>query len=146
MEKRFENFTISVLRLNKLIQKIKLYEMRDYDLKAIHVMCIYYISEHPNGITASELARFTYEDKAAISRALNLMGKKGYVVYDVNKYNAPIHLTEEGKKLATFIADRSNYAVEAGGRTFSEEERLTFYKVIGEICTNLDEYYAGLKK
>ena len=70
MEKIFEHFTISILKLNKLVQKIKQYEMQEYDLKAIHVMCGYYLNEHPEGLTSSELVKLTLEDKAAISREL----------------------------------------------------------------------------
>ena len=40
MDDRFENFTVTVLKLGKLVQKIKLFEMESYGLKAIHVMCI----------------------------------------------------------------------------------------------------------
>ncbi|MGN1373278.1 MAG: hypothetical protein ACI4VK_04450 [Candidatus Coproplasma sp.] len=40
MEKIFEQFTITVLKLNKLVQKIKTCEMSDYGLKTIHVMCV----------------------------------------------------------------------------------------------------------
>ena len=50
MEKIFENFTTNVLRMNKYVNKIKTYEMKEYGLKAIHVMCIYYLSENPNGL------------------------------------------------------------------------------------------------
>ena len=77
MQNRFENFTIGVLKLNKLVQRIKLLEMDDYGLKAIHVMCIYYAACRP--VTAGELARLTLEDKAAISRALSLLKQNGYL-------------------------------------------------------------------
>ena len=41
MEKIFENFTVNILKLNKLVNKIKQFEMEEYGLKAIHVMCGY---------------------------------------------------------------------------------------------------------
>ena len=53
MDKIFEHFTITILKLNKLVQKIKIYEMQEYGLKAIHVMCGYYLMENPDGLTAS---------------------------------------------------------------------------------------------
>ena len=79
MDKIFEHFTITILKLNKLVQKIKLYEMQEYGLKAIHVMCGYYLMENPDGLTASELVKLTLEDKAAISRALKTLQEKGFV-------------------------------------------------------------------
>ena len=39
MEKIFENFTINILKLNKLVNRIKQYEMKEFGLRAIHVMC-----------------------------------------------------------------------------------------------------------
>ena len=60
MEKIFENFTVSVLKLNKLVQRIKQFEMREYKLKSVHVMCVYYLNEHREGLTASELMSLTY--------------------------------------------------------------------------------------
>ena len=62
MEKIFENFTVNILKLNKLVNKIKQFEMEEYGLKAIHVMCGYYLYENPNGLTASELAKLAIEE------------------------------------------------------------------------------------
>ena len=144
MEKIFEHFTISILKLNKLVQKIKQYEMQEYDLKAIHVMCGYYLNEHPEGLTSSELVKLTLEDKAAISRALKALQDKGYVTYDPNRHNALVRLTDEGKRLAEFITERSLKAVEAGSAVLSEEERILFYKSLASIAGNLENYYDGL--
>jgi DNA-binding MarR family transcriptional regulator len=144
MEKRFENFTIAILKLNKLIQKIKLYEMKDYDLKAIHVMCIYYLETNEGGLTASELTRLTLEDKAAISRALVLLSERGFIKYDSNTYNALVTITAEGKKIAAHIEERANAAVNAGGSDLSDEERNNFYRALNSISNNLEEYYNKL--
>lgn len=144
MEKRFENFTITILKLNKLVQKIKLYEMEEYGLKAIHVMCIYYLDEHRQGLTAGELVKLTLEDKAAISRALRLLREKGYVQYDTNRYNAAILLTLKGEQVAAFIRERAEKAVDAAGGSLSEEERSLFYRSISSIAERLKAYYDGL--
>ncbi|MDE7167866.1 MAG: DUF4364 family protein [Clostridia bacterium] len=144
MEKIFENFTISVLKLNRLVQRIKQYEMREYKLKSVHVMCVYYLNEHREGLTASELMRLTYEDKAAISRALRQLLDNGYVKYDVKKYNSLITLTEEGLKVADYITRKSDKAVKAGSAEFSEEERVFFYKSLAQITDNLKNYYEEL--
>lgn len=144
MEKVFENFTVTVLKLNKTVNKIKTLEMKEYGLKAIHVMCIYYLSEHPEGVTAAELAKLTLEDKAAISRGLSLLRNGGYVTYDQDKYNAEIRLTEAGKNLAAGIAEKSEKAVGAGSALFTEEEREKFYKTLQIIAENLSRYYEEL--
>ncbi len=144
MENIFENFTINILKLNKLVQKIKNYEMREYDLKTIHVMCAYFLYHYPQGLTASELVRLTLEDKAAISRALKTMQDKGFIQYDNNKYNAPIQLTDDGRKLALAIGDKAERAVKAGSADMTDEERIFFYKNLSSIADQLEEYYCRL--
>lgn len=144
MENIFENFTINILKLNKLVQKIKNYEMREYDLKTIHVMCAYFLYHNPQGLTASELVRLTLEDKAAISRALKTMQDKGFNQYDNNKYNAPIQLTDDGRKLALAIGDKAERAVKAGSADMTDEERIFFYKNLSSIADQLEEYYCRL--
>lgn len=144
MEKVFENFSVTVMKLNKLIQRIKQIEMRDYGLKAIHVMCVYYLNEHPDGITASELVKLTFEDKGAISRALGTLQEKGYIAYDKNKYNTPVKLTPAGIELAKSISDRTSKAVEAGSSNMPEEQRIAFYRFLCETADKLYDYYALL--
>ena len=144
MESIFENFTITILKLNKLVQKIKNYEMQEYDLKTIHVMCVYYLNNRPEGITASELTKLTLEDKGAISRALKTLQDKGYINYDPNKYNAVIQLTNEGRQLALEISEKAERAVRAGSYDFTGEERNSFYKELKTIAANLEVYYRAL--
>lgn len=146
MRDRFENFTLTILKLNKLVQKIKLCEMGDYGLKAIHVMCVYCLNAAPDGLTASDLAKHTLEDKAAISRALSLLRAKGYVNYDPKKYNSPVKLTKEGEKIAAFVAERAHNAVEAGSNGLDDEKRAEFYCTLERIASNLTDYYETLVK
>lgn len=144
MTNRFENFTITILKLNKLVNKIKLYEMKGYGLRAVHVMCLYYLNENCEGLTASELGKLTLEDKAAISRALALLREKELVTYDPNKYNERVKLTEGGVSAALFILEKAERAVNAAGGTLSEEERENFYRSLGTIARRLESYYASL--
>lgn len=144
MENIFENFVISVLKLYRSVQKIKNYEMREYGLKSVHVMCVYYLNECRNGLTSGELMRLTLEDKAAISRAVSQLKEKGYVEYDSAKYNSPIQLTDKGKEIAAAVLEKANRAVKAGSADFTEEERLLFYRALSEISENLKEYYNDL--
>lgn len=146
MENIFENFTITILKLNKLVQKIKNFEMQEYGLKTIHVMCGYYLHENPDGLTASALAKLTLEDKAAISRALKTMQEKGLISYDPNKYNSHIQLTEKGREFAEAVKDKADRAVNAGSYDFTEDERRLFYKELGTIAVNLENYYSELIK
>ncbi len=142
MDNKFENFTLTVLKLNKLVQKIKQAEMNGYGLKAIHVMCIYYAGLAP--VTAGELCRLTYEDKAAISRALSLLKQRGFINYDGGRYNAEVTLTEEGVKLYGYITKKAEAAVDAAAGDLTYEEHVIFNKVLASISEKLEKYYNGL--
>ncbi|MGN0812158.1 MAG: MarR family winged helix-turn-helix transcriptional regulator [Candidatus Coproplasma sp.] len=144
MENIFEQFTITVLKLNKLVQKIKTYEMSDFDLKTVHVMCMYYLKSRPNGLTAAELSKLTLEDKAAISRALKTLKEKGYVCYNPNKYNEVITLTGEGLSLAEQIIQKAERAVAACSYDFTDGERTRFYNALQTVAVNLENYYNAL--
>lgn len=146
MEDLFERFTVSILRLNKLVQRIKIYEIKKFGLKSIHVMCLYYLNCHPEGLTASELVKLTLEDKAAISRALATMREEGYAEYDSATHNADVCLTPKGKQLAEYIVGRAAAAVSAGSADFSAEQREFFYKSLVTISDNLEQYYNELSK
>ncbi len=146
MEDLFERFTLSILKLNKLVQRIKVYEMKKFGLKSVHVMCLYYMNNHREGVTAGELVKITLEDKAAISRALATMREKGYVEYDPASHNAAAKLTPEGIKLAEYIVGRASSAVNAGSADFSDEQRDFFYKSLVTISDNLENYYDNLSK
>ena len=145
MEDLFERFTVSILKLNKLVQKIKVYEMKKFGLKSVHVMCLYYLYSH-NGVTSSELVKLTLEDKAAISRALATMRESGYAEYDPASHNAIVKLTPKGMELAEYIVGRAEAAVSAGSADFSPEEREFFYKSLITISDNLEKYYLELSK
>ena len=55
MDHRFETFSLSILELNRYLQKIKELEMKQFGLKASHTMCLYYLGQHPEGLTATQL-------------------------------------------------------------------------------------------
>lgn len=146
MEDLFVDFTVSILALNKLVQKIKTYEIEKFGLKPVHVMCGYYLYKNPQGLTAKELVDLTLEDKAAISRALKIMQESDCVKYDCNSRNAVITLTDKGREMASYICERADKAVAAGSVDFSENERIFFYKSLGTIVVNLKKYYKDLIK
>lgn len=145
MEDLFEKFTISILKVNKLVQKIKVYEMKKFGLKSVHVMCLYYLNNHRSGLTAAELVKLTLDDKAAISRALATMREGGYVEYDPASHNAPVRLTPKGIELAEYTGSRASEAVKAGSAQFSDEEREFFYKSLITISDNLENYYKTIR-
>ena len=142
----YVNFTVLIAKLNKIIHKIKSFEISKYGLHPIHVSCIYYLSKNPQGLTAKELCGLSLEDKAAISRALKVAQEKGYVKYTVKGRNEIVQLTQNGEKLATHINERVNSAVKAGNLNVEETERKFFYDSLFKISNNLIDYYKNLIK
>lgn len=145
MENRFENFTFRILQVSKLIQRIKNYEMKEFGLKAVHVMCIFYLHGNPQGLTNTELVKMTLEDKAAISRALCLLKEKGLIRGEEKRHKGLVSLTEEGERVACSIGHAAKKAVEAGGDGLTDENREIFYSSLNKIAENLEEYYKHIE-
>lgn len=140
MNKEFEDFTITVLKLGKLVQRVKQYEMGEYGLKAIHVMCIYYLREHSDGLTVGELSRLALDDKAAVSRAVATLREHGLIDGEAGAYNGKIRLTESGAAVAEVVRTKADAAVAYCGADLSDTRRAEFYAALGEISCKLGEY------
>ena len=144
MDDLYINFTASITRLNKIIQKIKSIEVKEYGLQPIHVSCWYYLSKNPQGLTAKELCELSISDKAAISRALKTLQAKGYITYEPRGRNEVVKITDKGNELAEVISSKINSAVKAGSAKLTDEERRFFYNSLLEISDNLVNYYKKL--
>lgn len=146
MENIYTNFTVSISKINKLIQRIKSYEISKYGLQPIHVSCLFFLRKNKQGLTAKDLCNMTLEDKAAISRALKVLQTKSYVDYSPRGRNEIVKLTSEGGKFADNIIERINSAVKAGSANISAEQRKFLYDSLVEISNNLVLYYENLIK
>lgn len=144
MSNRFEDFINTINKINRSIQVIKNNEMREYDLKGTHVMCLYHLSKCEEGLTSAELAKLCVEDKAAISRSLSLMESKGLVHFtDIEgkkRYRTIINLTDEGKYICNKIIEKIREVIEISSEKYTEEERKIFYKVLSSIAENLSQF------
>ena len=94
MINRFEMLTTGIAQIQKKIQKIKRLKMNSFGLKGAHVMCIYYLYQNPEGLTAADLSRKCVEDKAAVSRILSELEKNHFIYYEESslgkKYRAKV--------------------------------------------------------
>ena len=140
VEERFETFTVLIGRINRNIRKIKNQEMASYQLKSIHISCLYYLYSS-GSLTAAELCERCEEDKAAISRALDYLEKEGYLeASDKNakRYRHPLHLTEKGVQASSIIAAKIDAVLEEINSSLTEQERLAFYRSLTAISNRLD--------
>lgn len=143
MQDRFKEFTVLIANLNRCIYKIKTEEMADFNLKSSHVSCIYYIYKEVS-LTAKELCLVCGEDKANISRAVNYLESAGYLI--CNSKQSPLELTEKGKKIGEFIAQKIDEILGWSSEGLSETDRNTMYRGLNLINDNLNRYCAEYEK
>ena len=140
MLRRFEEFSYSISAIYHNIQKIERDEMDKYGLKGPHAQYLVAMIRCPEGITAAQLSELCDRDKAAVSRALNELEKRGLIIRELandTAYRALLKLTEKGSAAARFVCDKATQAVELAGKGLSEQDRATFYTVLNRIASNL---------
>ena len=139
---RFEYFTTLVTKTYKCTQKIKLAEAERLGLKANYVMYMYYLGKSNEGLTHTELSKLCIEDKAAVSRTVLDLTKKGFVkpvqTDSTRKYRTKLMLTEEGKNINNKINEAIAIAVNKASKDLNDSERENFYRVLFNITDNLE--------
>lgn len=144
MNQRFDAFVTGITVCYKYIQRIKSAEVTDLGLKGTHVMILFYLKAHPEGLTSSQLCSLCSEDKAAISRSVAFLRERGYVYTQENKtYRAPLFLTQEGLALAEHIDTVIADWVCDGGDGLTDLERRDFYSGLQRITQNLRSRIEG---
>lgn len=141
MQERFETFTVLINRISRNIRKIKIQEMMDYNLRSVHVSCLYYLYTN-KGSTATELCERCEEDKATISRALDFLEKNEYIICETQnakRYKSPMYLTEKGQVVGKMIADKIDNVLDAISDGLTEEERVAFYRSLTIISESLEK-------
>ena len=134
---RFQSFVTGITECYKFIQRIKSAEMTELGLKGTHVMCLFFLHRHPDGLTAAQLCRLCAEDKAAISRSTATLRKRGDLSAGGRRYRAAITLSDEGKRVAEQLDGLICQWVGVGGDGLSNEERAAFYRTLERISDNL---------
>ena len=140
MKERFETFTVLINRISRNIRKIKNCEMSEYNLRSVHISCIYYLYSS-NALTATDLCERCEEDKATISRAVDYLEKNGYLTCEAKsakRYKSPLVLTEKGVEVGERIAEKINKILDRISGELTEEERLEFYRCLTVISDSLD--------
>lgn len=147
---RFETFVGSILELSRYLQKLKDIEMKPFGLRANHVMCLYYLGKHPEGLTVTELADVCKEDKAAVSRCLAQLIEKELVGgnFPENKrsYRTKLMLTDSGRELVQKMYARVDAVMVGGSSGLTDAQRENLYAAMEMIINNLSRYIADREK
>lgn len=140
MNERFENFTTLIANIHKEIAHLKSKKMKQYGLKGCDCMCLYYLDQHPEGITASELARMIENDRAAISRSLTRLENDACVVVEktpASKYRAKVFLTDKAKRILDDINATIDKVMCQATQGISEAQRNKMMHTLTSIYTQL---------
>jgi len=144
MTERFELFTTSVTRAYKSVQQIKKHQSLTFGVKGIHVMCLYFLWQNPDGLTVTELSTLCCEDKAAISRTIDSLLESGHVTYsepeNKRRWRSKLFITEKGLEAAEKMSYLISDIVCTAKKGLTPEELNCFYKVFTVINNNLSEY------
>ena len=142
MKERFETFTVLIAKISRNIRKIKNREMAEYGLRGAQVSCLYYLYCE-GALIASELCERCEEDKATISRAIEHLEQKGYIVSEETegrRYKSPLSLTEKGKEVGKRISDKVEGVLSEVSADLTEKERNSFYRSLNAISEGLERY------
>ncbi len=148
VSERFDLFVSLICQLNRSIRRIKGFEMRELGLRGVHVMILFHLHLHPEGLTQTRLATLCAEDKATISRAVQDLAESGVIASDSaspNHRNVKLSLTKHGNELAGSLGERIKNAVEAGAAGLPDKARDLLYSMLERVNDNLAAYLATME-
>ena len=141
MQDRFEAFTLLIAGINRSIRRIKTEEMAEFDLKSPHVSCLYYLYKE-GALTLKALGDICDEDKAALSRSIDYLEKRGYVTLNNKKgmrYKAEISLSETGREVAGKVVRKIDGFLKDVGVSLGEEGRAALYSGLRTVNRDLEK-------
>ena len=139
---RFDKFYYHSSCALKSIQKLKNKAMLPFGLASAHTMCLRHLYNAPEGLTRTRLTHLCDIDKAQVSRVINELCSRGYVVEKEDEsinYKKRLRLTPMGKEIAEEINKIVVKVISYVSSDFSQEEIENFYRVYDVICDKLKE-------
>ena len=147
IDDRYDQFCIFISSIAHSIQVIKKKALDEFQLRGSNVSTLFLLYRHPEGLTVTELTEYSREDKAAISRNVNELIRKGYARTEgegERKYRTKVSLTQTGLIAAGKLKECICAAVTSGGDAMTEDVRKLFYECLSGIEKNLAEYVRQL--
>ncbi len=140
---RFNRFIQLIDGIHKSVTKIKHSYSPQMGVKSVHLLWLYELMSHPEGLTAAALAAKNNIDRSLISREIEELREGGYVEVGVGggakrkNYNSRIRLTERGIALAQSISTVALTVQQAADAGVTEEELVAFYNTLEKLNFNL---------
>lgn len=139
---RFDKFYYHATCALKSIQKLKTKAMIPMGLTSAHTMCLRHLCAAPDGLTRTKLVHICDIDKAQVSRIINDLCARGYVIETEDEsinYKKRLKLTPMGKDIAEQVNELVLKVNTYVSKDFTEEEIDVFYRVFDVICERLKE-------
>jgi MarR family transcriptional regulator for hemolysin len=138
---RLDDFMTLVIGASRSVTRLKGCYMSNYGLGSTHTMCIRKLYASKEGLTRTQLAESCELDKAQVSRIINELCARGYVIEteeNIN-YKKSLKLTPMGKDIAEEINSLVLKINSYVSKDFTPEEIKVFYRVFDVICERLKE-------
>lgn len=146
---RFDKFNHLTSCAIKSIQRLKVMGMLPFGLTGAHTMCLRHLYNFPDGITRTKLVRLCDIDKAQVSRIINDLCAKGYVIETENdniNYRKRLKLTALGKDTTEEINRKVLRVNEFVSEDIPDEQLAIFYETLNTICEKLKTAEVELEK
>lgn len=137
---RFIHFTQMVDATQKCVKRLELAYAPLFGIKGVHIFWLYELQQHPEGLTATELAKSRMVDRSLISREMDDLKKEGLVESKQSggrSYNARLSLTDKGREVAERIGEVALSIQNAVSCDISENELISFYATFEKIRNGL---------
>ena len=142
-QERFEEFSSLISSVYGNIQKLKVRYTTQFGLKAVHVLWLYLLRTHPEGMSASELAAAAQSNRSLVSREIDELFDKGIIFTQENgskrRYGWKLILTDKGRELADIISAIAADIQKTVSRDISEEDLITFYRTLKILANSFDK-------
>jgi len=139
-EERFEQFSNLISGIYWDIQKLKAKWTEPLGMKSVHIFWVYLLKNHPEGLTASEISRYSQSNRSLVSREIQDLINLGYVqaekVTSHRRYGQKLILTQSGLEVAKFIGQTSLDIQNQVNTGVSEEDLEVLYRTLGILMEN----------
>ena len=141
-QERFMRFISLIDGVHKSVQKIRIDNAATFGIKSVHILWVYELMRHPEGLSAAELAAKSNIDRSLISREISALEANGFIKIEKQSgkrnYNSKLTLTESGVEAAEKIKQLAMAFQKNVSRDIPENELEIFYDVLEKLYKNFE--------
>lgn len=139
--KRFDIFMFALTKSQKNISALLKKEMSEENISHVEAICIRSVAFNDGGISASEICRMCFYDKALISRTLNHLKEREFICInplDEHKSRGKRYiLTKKGRTISDKMSDFVSKLGTELVRDISDEDVEIFFQTAIKIMNNM---------